>query len=87
MTSPARAPPAEPDNGTRWPPLSGLKRKPRRKTYEGDLAAQEEIVENCWDAEEARRFLEVAREAGPQWAAFFALALDTGMRKSELCGL
>lgn len=68
-------------------PLSGLKRKPRRKTYEEDLEAQEEIVENCWDAEEARRFLEAAREVGPQWAAFFALALDTGMRKSELCGL
>ncbi|MGE5573003.1 MAG: tyrosine-type recombinase/integrase [Bacteroidota bacterium] len=68
-------------------PVSTLKRRPKRKTYEEDLEAQEEIVENCWEAEEARRFLEVARAAGPQWAAFFALALDTGMRKSELCGL
>ncbi len=68
-------------------PLASLKRKPKRKTYQDDLEAQEEIIENCWEAEDARKFLETAQAAGPQWAAFFALALDTGMRKSELCGL
>jgi integrase len=46
-----------------------------------------EAVANCWTAAEAAAFLVVARAAGPQPAAFFALALDTGMRKSELAGL
>ena len=46
-----------------------------------------DVLENCWEAEEAARFLAAAREAGPQWAAFFALALDSGMRKGELCAL
>ncbi|HHV61108.1 MAG TPA: site-specific integrase [Firmicutes bacterium] len=46
-----------------------------------------DVLENCWEAEEAARFLAVAKEAGPQWAAFFTLALDSGMRKGELCGL
>jgi len=46
-----------------------------------------DVLENCWDADEAQRFLAAAREAGPQWAALFTLALDSGMRKGELCGL
>jgi len=46
-----------------------------------------EAVSNCWSAEDAATFLVVAKEAGPQPAAFFALALDSGMRKSELAGL
>ena len=43
--------------------------------------------DNCWTREEARAFLEVARTAGPRQAAFYATALDTGARISELCGL
>jgi integrase len=42
---------------------------------------------NCWNAEEARKFIATAKKAGPQQAALFAFALDTGMRKGELCGL
>jgi integrase len=43
--------------------------------------------DHCWSAVEARRFLDAAKEAGPQSAALFALALDCGARKSELGGL
>ena len=46
-----------------------------------------EAVENCWTADEAAAFLRVAKEAGPRQAAFYALALDSGCRKSELAGL
>jgi integrase len=42
---------------------------------------------NCWTAEEASTFLKVAKVAGPQPAALWTLALDSGMRKSELAGL
>jgi integrase len=45
------------------------------------------VREHCWAALEASRFLAAARTAGEQSAAFFALALDTGARKSELHGL
>lgn len=44
-------------------------------------------ISNCWTAEQAAAFLVVARAAGPQPAAFFGVALDAGMRKSELAGL
>ena len=33
------------------------------------------------------RFIAAAKKATPQAAALYALALDTGARKSELCGL
>ncbi len=46
-----------------------------------------DAVLHCWTAEEARAFLAVAKAAGAQPAAFYALALDSGMRKGELCGL
>lgn len=42
---------------------------------------------NCWTRDEARQFLTTAKQAGAQPAAFYALALETGMRKNELCGL
>jgi integrase len=42
---------------------------------------------HCWTAEEARRFLDAAAKAGTQQAAFYALALDAGMRRGELGGL
>jgi len=38
-------------------------------------------------ATEARTFLAAAKAAGPRQAAFYALALDSGARKGELCGL
>jgi integrase len=55
--------------------------KPRVRLQHEDIRSQ------CWTAEEARAFLTVARAAGPQPAAFYTLALETGMRKAELCGL
>jgi integrase len=55
--------------------------KPRAKKGHDD------VLENVWESEEAKRFLEAARNAGPQAAAFYTLALETGMRKAELCGL
>jgi integrase len=39
------------------------------------------------EADEARKFLAAAKQAGPQMAAFGALALDSGARKGELCGV
>jgi integrase len=47
----------------------------------------DDVLANCWEAEEARRFVAAAKERGPQPAAFYTLALDTGARKGELCGL
>ncbi|MEJ2083385.1 MAG: hypothetical protein P8Y94_14725, partial [Acidobacteriota bacterium] len=44
-----------------------------------------EAKQHCWTAEEARTFLETAKTFGAQPAAFYALALETGMRKGELC--
>jgi integrase len=55
--------------------------------YYAELGQAPATLENCWEAHEARQFLETAKAAGPQPAAFYALALETGMRKSELCGL
>jgi integrase len=48
---------------------------------------RDHVDANVWDAAEARRFLAVAKKAGGQTAAFFATALDSGARKSELAGL
>jgi integrase len=45
------------------------------------------IKGNCWEAEEASTFLKAAKAAGARPAAFYALALDAGPRKGELCGL
>lgn len=55
--------------------------KPRAK--EG----KEDVLENCWETEEAKKFLEAAKARGVQSAAFYGLAIETGMRKGELCGL
>jgi integrase len=63
-------------------PAIDLDGKPRRKRDKGDDARQ-----HCWTAAEARAFLAVAKAAGAQPAAFYTLALDSGMRKGELCGL
>jgi integrase len=55
--------------------------KPRWKRDHADVAR------NCWEADEARTFLAAAKQAGPQPAGLYALALDSGARKNELCGL
>jgi integrase len=55
--------------------------KPRRKEGHDD------VLKHCWSAEEAQRFLVVTHTVGPQMEAFYHLALDTGARKAELCGL
>jgi integrase len=63
-------------------PAVDLDGKPRRKRDKGEDARQ-----HCWSAAEARNFLAAAKAAGPQPFAFYTLALDSGMRKGELCGL
>lgn len=61
-------------------PASDVDNRPRaEKTDEAEVQA--------WMPEEARKFLAAAKTRGVQTHAFYALALDTGMRKSELGGL
>ncbi len=55
--------------------------KPRIRRDHADVA------QNCWEAHEAQKFLIAAKAAGPRPAAFYAVALDSGARKGELCGL
>lgn len=60
------------------------------KLVEGKPRASEhheDVEEHCWEAHEAKAFLEAAKASGAQCAAFYATALDTGARKAELCGL
>jgi integrase len=46
------------------------------------------MLKHVWTAHEARKFLSAVKQHGTaQDAAFFALALDSGMRKAELLGL
>lgn len=47
----------------------------------------EAVLATYWDRTEALRFLATARGFRPQAAALYTLALDTGARKGELCGL
>jgi integrase len=47
----------------------------------------EQARENCWTKEEARQFLAAVKTVDSQSAALYTLALDSGARKSELCGL
>jgi integrase len=64
------------------------KREERTRTDDdGHEEAHEEVLENCWEAEDARRFLAVARVAGLQPAAFYAMLMELGLRKGEICGL
>jgi integrase len=46
-----------------------------------------EVLQHCWEVEEAKQFITAAKELGPQPAAFYTLALESGARKGELCGL
>lgn len=55
--------------------------KPRRERE------PEDSRQHAWSATEAHAFLVVAKAAGSQPAAFYTVALDSGMRKGELCGL
>ena len=48
---------------------------------------REDVGDQCWDTEDVRAFLSAAREAGALPSAFYSTALETGMRKAELCGL
>ena len=64
-------------------PAADLDHKPRRPREKVSGEAQT----HAWTATEARAFLTAAKAAGPRQAAFYALALDSGARKGELCGL
>jgi integrase len=64
-------------------PVADVEHRPRANRDE----RTEEAKRHAWCEADAARFMAKAREAGPQAAAFYALALDTGMRKSELGGL
>src|SRR5262249_44819382 len=55
--------------------------KPRR------VEGRPDVLMHCWTVEEAQHFLTVTSGVGPQMAAFYHLALDTGARKAELCGI
>jgi integrase len=55
----------------------------RPKKSEDQMGARE----HCWDQQEVQQFLQATKGFSPQAEAFYALALDTGMRKGELCGL
>jgi integrase len=60
----------------------------KRATNKPRIRTSEDVLHNVWTAEEARRFLTTVKEhAKPQYAALFALALDSGARKAELLGL
>lgn len=63
-------------------PAAAVEHRPRPSKDHGKDARL-----HCWSAEEARAVLAAAKADGPQVSAFFALALDTGARKSELLGL
>jgi integrase len=49
--------------------------------------AEKDFDMQVWDEEEVRRFLTAARDVGIEVEAFYTLAIETGMRKGELCGL
>ena len=45
----------------------------------------EDVLANVWEAHEAKQFLDTAKAAGPQPAAFYALALETGPPVPIIC--
>lgn len=63
-------------------PAAAVENRPRVTKDHGQRAR-----EHCWNADEARRVLAAAKEAGTQVSAFMSVALDSGARKSELLGL
>ena len=60
-----------------------VENRPRQQ----DPADTSSIRDNVWTPEEARAFLPVAKEAGAQLGALFALALELGIRQSEIAAL
>lgn len=50
-------------------------------------ASAQDVLDHVWSADEATAFLKAAKAAGPQPAAFYTLALDTGARRGELAAL
>jgi integrase len=70
--------------------LEGLVQRNVAKLVIGKPRAADDhadVLAHCWEAHEAKVFLVAAKNAGAQPAAFYTLALDTGARKAELCGL
>ena len=49
--------------------------------------AGQDVLDHVWSADEAATFLKTAKAAGPQPAAFYRLALDTGARRGELAAV
>ncbi len=49
--------------------------------------AGQDVLDHVWSADEAATFLKTAKAAGPQPAAFYTLALDTGARRGELAAV
>jgi len=58
-----------------------VREKPRSKED------HEDVTLHCWESDEVKKFLVAAKDFGPQAAAFYTLALETGWRKAEMCGL
>jgi integrase len=48
---------------------------------------RQDVHDHVWAADEAAKFLKTAKAAGPQPAAFYTLALDTGARRGELAAV
>ena len=74
------------------------RRRPRRarlpqRRRSGERQATEgardtnDVLEHCWTVEEAATFLKTAKAAGPQSAALYSTAIDTGARKGEFAAL
>jgi len=57
------------------------------KPSRNDAERRTDAIEHCWSREEAQRFLRALKDEPLQTQAFYTLALQTGMRKGELCGL
>lgn len=74
------------DRIVKFNPTNDLENKP--KSVKGTAAASADAKKHCWTAEEALAFLTFVKDGDDiQEAAFYALALDSGARKNELCGL
>jgi integrase len=70
--------------------LEGLVQRNVAKLVVGKPHAPEghqDAMEHCWEGHEAKTLLVAAKAAGARQAAFYTLALDTGARRGELCGL
>jgi len=56
------------------------------RPHRSEESKSEDAQKHCWDLEETRKFIVTAQTFGPQPAAFYPFALDSGARKGELCG-